>query len=571
MAEIMTPEIAPDTIEGLRQYHRLDKSHLQQNPFALLGVTIRDDRRRIVELADAKSLEFDPDVCQKARSDLTNPRTRLSAEMSWLPGVSPGRALQLMSALHTDPMSIRTESDLPTLAHLNLMAVAFEVVDASDSAEDIAEFIQEMAYVADDLSAELVLRDINEDRSVSGFPEVRGIDQVVAELLERKRYYRNAIKDALNRLPTAAVVDAMTMVVDAVTCGGDDHAPELIDDLVDSYDVEVQRFLQAEAKNAEKLIQAAKDYAKSGESVVNPIVDKLEIVARNWDRVAQPVQLSAKARGIEHEPSLEIASNIRSLALDLFNEHNMLSPSQRLTGLLQELFAELPEVAERVEQDSDTLADIAQRRSESTAIDPIRILCESVLASIERNPREADNEGQRLLREGGRLLKAAAINANSPTYLETKDMLAIVLMQCAVAYGNETSKWEPCISLLEDALKLVSDEELHQKINENLAIVKANYASLGDLEPINKAPSLSMINGIGVTLYGSTDKNPSDGSYMATHYFVFFFIPLFPIARYRVIPTDGGYRFLGKGRLRVLDKWHIAVFLGLVVLILTNG
>lgn len=363
MAKIMTSQIAPNIniLEG-RHQRSLKKSHLHQNPFSLLGVTLRDDRRRIVELADEKSLELDPDVCQKARSDLTNPRTRLSAEMSWLPGVSPSRASQLMSTLHTDPMSIRTDSDLPTLAHLNLIAAAFEVVDANDSADDVAEFIQEMAYLADDLSAELVLRDINEDRSVSGFPEVRGIDQVEAELLERKRYYRNAIKDALNRLPTAVIVEAMTLAVDTVTCGGDAYAPELIDDLVDSYEVEVQRFLQEEAKNAQKLVQAAKDFACSGESVVKPIVDKLEMVARNWDKVAQPMQLSAKARGIDHEPSSEIAYSIRSLALDLFNEHDMLGPSQRLTALIQELFAELPEVAERVEQDSEALANIFQDR-----------------------------------------------------------------------------------------------------------------------------------------------------------------------------------------------------------------
>ncbi len=468
-------------------------------------------------------------------------------------------------------MSIREETGLPTLAHLNLLAAAFEAVDGNDSAEDVAEFIQEIAYLVEDLSTEQVLRDINEDRSVTGFPEVKSIDHVEAELSERKRYYRNAIKDALNRLPPASLVDAMTAAVDGVTSGGEGHAPELIDELVDSYEVETQGFLQKEAENAQKLIKAVRDSAKSGESVIKPIVDKLEAVTRNWDKVAQPIQLSAKARGKDHKPSHEIAYSIRSLAIDLFNEHDMLTQSQRLTGLIQELFAELPEVAERVEQDSDALADISQRRNESDAVDPIRILCESILKSIERNPRAANNEGLRLLNEGCELLKAAPIKANSSTYLDAKDMLAIALMQCAVAYGNETSKWEPCISLLENALKLASDVKLRQKLNENLAIVKANHASLGDLEPIEKAPSLCTFNGIGVTLYGSTDENPSDGSYMATYYFVIFFIPIFPIARYRVIPTIGGYRFLGKGRLRTLDKWHIAISLGLIALMFANG
>ena len=291
----------------------------------------------------------------------------MSAEMSWLPGVSPGKAAQFISALHSDPMSLREESGLPTLAHLNLLASAFEAVDGNDSADDVAEFIQEMAYLVDDLSAEQVLRDVNEDRSVSGFPEVKGIEQVEDELSERKRYYRNAIKDALNRLPSASLVDAMTAAVDQITRSGDNHAPELIDGLVDSYAVETHGFLQKEAESVEKLINAARDSAKSGENAVKPIVDMLMIVARNWDNVAQPIQLSAKARGIDHDPSHVIAYSIRSLAVDLINEHDMLDQSQRLTGLIQELFAELPEVVERVDQDSEALADIFQNRKMNEA------------------------------------------------------------------------------------------------------------------------------------------------------------------------------------------------------------
>ena len=340
----------------------LHQSQLQQNPFALLGVTTRDDRRRIVELAEEKSLELDYDACQKARSDLTSPRMRLSAEMSWLPGVSPRKAEQFVSTLQSDPMSLRGESGLPTLAHLNLLAAAFEAVDANDSADDVAEFIQEMAYLVDDLSSEQVLRDINEDRAVSGFPGARSVDQVEAELAERKRYYRNKIKDALNRLPPASLVNSMTAAVDEITRSGAEHAPELIDDLVDSYAVETQGFLQKEAESVEKLINAVRDSAKSGEKLVKPIVDKLVVVARNWDKVAQPIQLSAKARGIDHDPSHEIAYSIRSLAIDLFNEHDMLVQSTRLTELIQELFAELPEVVERVDEDADALEDIAADR-----------------------------------------------------------------------------------------------------------------------------------------------------------------------------------------------------------------
>jgi len=189
---------------------RLTTTALHQSAFSVLGVTTRDNRKRIVELAEEKSLELDHDVCQKARSDLTNPRTRLSVEIGWLPGVSPRKASQLVENLVNDPMAIRQESGLPTLAHLNLLAAAFEAVDGKHDADDLAEFIMEAAYLAEDLTPEEVLRDINEDRAVSGFPEVRALDQIEAELTERKRYYRGAIKEAINRLPPMTLIQVMT-------------------------------------------------------------------------------------------------------------------------------------------------------------------------------------------------------------------------------------------------------------------------------------------------------------------------------------------------------------------------
>ncbi len=346
---------------------RLTTTALHQSAFAVLGVTTRDNRKRIVELAEEKSLELDHDVCQKARSDLTNPRTRLSAEIAWLPGVSPRKATQFVENLLNDPMAIREESGLPTLAHLNLLAAAFEAVDGEHDADDLAGFIMEAAYLAEELTPEEVLRDINEDRAVSGFPEVRALDQIEAELTERKRYYRGAIKDALDRLPPMTLIQVMTETVDGVTSGGEDHAPGLIDDLVDSYEVETQGILQKEAENVHKLIKAARDHADSGEAAVKPYVDKLDAVARNWDKIAQPIQLSSKARGIDHEASRDLAYEIRGLAIDLFNKHDMLAQSQRLTGLIQELFSEVPEISDRAEEDADALSDIFQQRKQAAA------------------------------------------------------------------------------------------------------------------------------------------------------------------------------------------------------------
>ncbi len=41
-------------------------------------------------------------------------------------------------------------------------------------------------------------------------------------------------------------------------------------------------------------------------------------------------------------------------------------------------------------------------------------------------------------------------------------------------------------------------------------------------------------NGIGTTLYGKSDVDKSDGSYLATKWFIIFLLPIFPLGTYRV-------------------------------------
>lgn len=364
---------APEPVPVFTQPPLHVETNLHRNAFAVLGVSIRDNRKRIVEAAEERSLELDHDVCQKARSDLTSPRTRLGVELAWLPGVSPRKATKILSELHLDPFGGPMEQ-IPDLALLNVMAAGFELVDGDKGTSPprhyvenskLAELIQSFATVAGNLSPDEVVRHLNEDRAVSGFPEIKNLDQLEAEFTERKRYFRDAIKGALNRLNAPDLVEVMTEVVSGATFGGEEHAPELIDELVDSYAVETQGVLESEADNIKKLLAATQKAATSGEAAVIPLVDRLSTVVRNWDAIAQPIQLSSKARGIDHDPSRALAYQIRSVAIDLFNEHNLLEQSKRLMGLLQEVFAEVPDVSDKVGEDADALDRIVKERQEA--------------------------------------------------------------------------------------------------------------------------------------------------------------------------------------------------------------
>jgi hypothetical protein len=337
---------------------------LFQNPFHILTASLRDNRRRIIELADERSLLYDSSGVMEARSELTNPRKRLSAEVAWLPGIGPKRAGEMLSLLETSPINLLDVDKLSSIARANLLAAGLGRL-SDHNAYDSAKWILAISWAFEDIDPEELIVLINEDRLVSGFPEVSDLSAVEAEIQERRRYFRQVIKSALDNLSPKELVEAVTIAIDSATDCGEEQGPILTADLVDSYEVEAQGFLDKEEWNIKTLVdrlQKAVD-AERSDSVLAPMINQLIQVVKNWDFVAQPIQVSAKSRGLDHDASHRIAGLVRDLAIHMFNEHGKLDFSKQLTEMLQEVFAEVGEVAERTAEDSDALENIAEQRA----------------------------------------------------------------------------------------------------------------------------------------------------------------------------------------------------------------
>ena len=342
---------------------------LTTNPFFRLGATMRDDKRRIMELAEEKSLMSDGTAVQRAMAVLTNPRRRLAAEIGWLPGVGPKRISEALSILTQKPASVRDLGTLPSLARANLLADALIRVVDQLATGTVARWILEIADAHDHIEAAQTATLLNEDRSVAGFPAVVDLQAVGAELENRRQYYRQAIKAALEQVSAPSLVEIITMAVASATDNGEHQAPILIDDLVDSFEVEAQGFLATETENVAALVQGVRSAVERREDHehIERLVSSLEEVAKNWDRVVQPIQLSARSRGTSHGPSHEVAGKVRGLAVYLFNQHGLLDISRRLTALLQEVFAEVDKVAEQSVEDATALDEIAEQRLQRLA------------------------------------------------------------------------------------------------------------------------------------------------------------------------------------------------------------
>lgn len=338
--------------------------NLLENPFFLLGATPRDNRRRIIELAEERSLTSEIGDFSAARADLTNPKKRLAAEIAWLPGLGPRRAKEAVLLLKKgDHSGIFQVEKIPPMARSNLLSAGLLLLDDA-SPSDVADWILELAQVFEDIESDKLLAVINQDRVVSGFPEISEEALIESEIQQRRSHFRLVMKSALDKLSSDDLVEAVTIAVESATDYGEEQGPVLIDDLVDAYEVEAQSFLEKEGANIQVVIERIRTAAdqKKPDQAIAVLIKQLISMIKNWDRIAQPIQVSKKSRGLDHDESHRVGIEVRGLAIDLFNKHNMLDFSKVIIESLGEVFSEVVGFAEKIEEDSRTVSGIAEQR-----------------------------------------------------------------------------------------------------------------------------------------------------------------------------------------------------------------
>ncbi len=76
------------------------------------------------------------------------------------------------------------------------------------------------------------------------------------------------------------------------------------------------------------------------------------------------------------------------------------------------------------------------------------------------------------------------------------------------------------------------------------------------LVPVKSAPKLATLNGVGARIYGASERNPQDGTYITTLYFTVLYIPIFPLGQYLVRKADRKrFAFFGKVPLSESLRW----------------
>ena len=330
-----------------------------KNPFHILGATTRDNRHRIMELAEERSLLSDADECMEARSILIHPRRRISAEVAWLPGIDPtrtGRTDEVLKRLDAPNQTLLNITGLTSIARANLFVSGLSRLP-NFSSFNIVEWILAIAQASEAIDSETVCATLNEDRRASGFPEITDLSAIDDEIRKQKSHYRQVLTVVLESLPVSERASVLTMAIGTSIGNGRYQCPILIEDLILSY----ERGVQDSLEQKQRIIEAQDDKlrvmvdAENTDTAMQTVVDQLIEAVKEWDTIAQPIQLSKRSRGERHNASFEIAWRVRELAIHLFNEYGKLDFSQQITNMLKEVFAEVIEVDERITEDLKAL------------------------------------------------------------------------------------------------------------------------------------------------------------------------------------------------------------------------
>lgn len=549
---------------------------VKDNPFYVLGVTPYDTLETINEKYDEKAFvdEDNERIYDDARQILCSPNKRLIAEVRWF--------YSLVSPIDSELKKIERYEDYDDNDFLDLDNKLD--LEYATPRENLLFNLEKLPYITKTYAALFIttidrgyteacesesiydlLDNINATRRRAKLPLCKDFNLVANEVKGLLEDVKSALNLLLQR-DDNEIIEVANLLMENLVSDGKGYG-QVIESFVNAYAIKEHDELEAYKNRIfEEIDKCRENYSKEHE------LEDLCNLVRRFDYIAQPIQLLLRDRGQAElqEESVAVANEVRDLALYFNNEENKPELSIVLLNLEMELFSELPAFYSKLEEDKVILTEIKQR--EEFYGQAFKI-CDNCIKAVDKNPQIGLGKAKRLVMDTEQLLSTMlSKQVENNWVLDIKDMIASTMLSCIISYGNATKDWKNCSDFIPTIRRYANKAETLQHLKNNASILENNAREdrlYGNMEPIDAAPELSTINGIGTSLYGHSDE--VDGTYVAVLCFCVLFIPLIPIARYRVSSFDGkSYRFYGKLPLTTSNKIHALVGISAIIFIISK-
>ena len=351
------------------------KTFLEQNPFYILEVSPNEKRASIISKAEEKAFFSDSNECEEAQAKLLNPEKRLNAELDWFYEISIEKTADIHNCICES--KIIDFDGLIGVSRLNAVLHNFSLSNYDDYLE-LGYAILEIDELYNSIDLSDVLSTINTCRQQSGFREISE-DELAREFNKKRDLIRQFISNKLIDISEEDYVDFITMIAEKCIADDDYDDGIIISDVIDQYEIKLQSSIETAANEVYSLIERTKELSND-EAIENNITDLIRIV-KKWDRLVQPLQLKAMSSGMTHSDSEDIGRELHDLSVWLHNEKKLSDTSLRLINAIKPIFAEIGNLTEIFDSDSDVLTNIIKENAEA----------ERVVAEINSLKTVADN------------------------------------------------------------------------------------------------------------------------------------------------------------------------------------
>lgn len=257
---------------------------LSENPFCILGVSIRDSKQVIDEKADDRCFD-EPEreeIFEKARGILLNPQQRLQAELGWFPDVQPQEEQRLLAAA--------TKQQTIYMSGMNKLAAMNQKLIGMKQKVQLANDIVYLDNAYREMDMAQLLAWVNKSRSVSGFPAVQGVEPIEAVWHEVRNNIREQLQEAVDNMAASQYTEIALEVSQAVLRQQGKYGG-IVQDFMDGYRLSVEQQLEEWEEHTLQLFDKVLD---------NPSSSNVQAACGAMDkggRLARPLAVMSVAEG----------------------------------------------------------------------------------------------------------------------------------------------------------------------------------------------------------------------------------------------------------------------------------
>ena len=360
---------------------------LSENPFCILGVSIRDSKQVIDEKADDRCFD-EPEreeIFEKAKGILLNPQQRLQAELGWFPDVQPQEEQRLLSAAERQQAVF--------MSSVNKLAAMNQKLIGLPGKPRIANEIVFLDTAYREMDKEQLLAWVNRSRSVSGFPAVQGVEAIEAAWHEVRNNIREQLQEAVDNMAAGQYTQTALEVAQAVLRQQGQYGV-IIQDFVDGYRLSVEQQLEDLEAHTLQLLDKV---------LANPSRNNVQAACEAMDqggRLARPLTVMSVAEEINDFSYVGLVYNklFNDVCVNLCKQKDEYGAAITLLEKLLSIAGDIPNAVKSINESLQFVREVkdeydAAARAQRTADKPARPAPQSTMMSPQNASSSSSASG----------------------------------------------------------------------------------------------------------------------------------------------------------------------------------